>query len=72
MVPYSLRLKIVIFNRNNTGSIINSKQAQCKPDGMLTAEDVFGWTGHILVAPITRTKALRGMRKKPLAPQAAR
>ena len=24
-----------------------------KPDGMLTAE-VFGWTGHILVAPRTR------------------
>lgn len=32
-----------------------------KPDGMLTAE-VFGWTGHILVAP--RTRLLEALKRK--------
>ena len=32
-----------------------------KPDGMLTAE-VFGWTGHILVAP--RTKLVEALKRK--------
>lgn len=32
-----------------------------KPDGMLTAE-VFGWTGHVLVAP--RTKLPDALKRK--------